>query len=182
MPLKYNSNDKNKKILDLDTRKTIYEIVKKFAGSNFRDMVKKSKLSNGVVMYHLHYLIKNNLIKQEKRDNSVVYFPSDFKIENSKLLSILRQNSMRNIVLFILNNKNCEHGEIVDFTKLSPSTVTWHLKKLENEKIIASSKKGRTKNYQIIIDYEEIINLLITYKESFFDSLVDNIIKTWDLN
>jgi predicted transcriptional regulator len=181
MPLKYISKDKNRNILDLNTRKKIYESVREFAGSNFREIVKRSKLSNGVTSYHLHYLIKHNLIKQEKRGNSVIYFPMDFKIENSKLLSILRQRSMRNIVLFILNNKNCEHGEIVNFTGLSPSTVTWHLKKLENEKIIASSKQGRTKNYQIIINPEEIIDLLIIYKESFFDSLVDNIVETWDL-
>ncbi len=170
----------NKKILELNTRKRIYESVKMFAGSNFREIVKRSKLSNGVTRYHLHYLIRHKLIKQESKGNSVVYFPIEFKSENSKLLSLLRQNSLRRIILFILTNNNCEHSQIVNFTKLSPSTVTWHLKKLEMEKIITSSKLGRNKNYKLLVNNDEVVNLLITYRESFFDSLVDNIIETWD--
>jgi len=55
-------------------------------------------------------------------------------------------------------------------------------KKLENKGIISSNINGRNKTYKIIADENEIMSLLITYKESFFDSLVDNIIKTWDLN
>ena len=173
---------KEKRILELNTRKKIYETVKKFAGCHFREIVRRSRLSNGTVGYQIHYLIRNNLIREEKKGKTITYFPVEFKPENSSLLSLLRQKSVRNIILFILTNNNCEHGEIVSFTKLSPSTVTWHLKKLEEEKIIISSKTGRTKNYKLIIKSEEIINLLITYKESFFDSLVDNIIDTWDLD
>lgn len=175
-------SEKEKKILELDTRKKIYETVRKFAGCHFREIVRKSGLSNGSVRYHLHYLVHHNLIKEEKKGNTIVYFPMEFKPENSKLLSLLRQKSLRDIILFILTHKDCEHSEIVNFVKLSPSTVTWHLKKLEEEKIIASAKIGRTKNYRILIDNEEIINLLITYKESFLDSLVDNIIDTWNLS
>jgi len=55
-------------------------------------------------------------------------------------------------------------------------------KKLENKGVISSNINGRNKTYKIIADENEIMSLLITYKESFFDSLVDNIIKTWDLN
>ncbi len=174
-------NLKNKDALELKTRKDIYEVVKRFAGCHFKEIVRKSKLSNGSVSYHLHYLVKHNLIKQEKKDNSVFYFPIDFKSENSKILSLLRQRSMRNIILFIIVNSGCEHRQIVNFTNLSPSTVTWYLKKLEEEKIIIVTKKGRTKNYKLLIKREDVINLLITYKESFLDSLVDNIIETWDI-
>ena len=179
---KLTPRSKNKGILQLKTRKKIYETVKRFAGCHFKEIVRKSNLSNGSASYHLHYLIKHNLIKQEKKDNSVFYFPIDFKSENSKLLSLLRQKSMRNIILFILTNSNCGHSQIAAFTKLSPSTVTWHLNKLEEEKIIVSKRIGRSKNYNLLVSNEEVINLLITYKESFFDSLVDNILKTWDFS
>ncbi len=173
---------KNNEILELETRKNIYELVKRFAGCHFKEIVRKSKLSNGLVSYHLHYLVKHGLIKQEKKDNSVVYFPIDFKPENSKILRLLRQKNMRNIILFILTNGNCKHGKIVHFTHLSPSTVTWYLKKLEEEEMIISTRRGRTKTYKLVVDKEDVLNLLITYKESFFDSLVDNIVETWDLS
>jgi len=168
-------------ILELDARKKTYETVERFAGCNFNEIVRKSGLSNGSASYHIHYLIRHNLVKEEKKGNRAAYFPIWPRSENSKLLALLRQKSVRGIILFILENNNCEHGEIADFAKISPSTVTWHLKKLEDENVIISSKQGRTKKYSLIIDREEIINLLITYKESFFDSLVDNIVEMWDI-
>lgn len=172
----------NKKILDLNTRKKIYETVKKFAGSNFREIVKKSNLSNGVVAYHLHYLIRHDLIREERRsNNSVMYFPRYFNPHNSIMLGVLRQKSLREIILFVLTNKNCTHDSIVRFTKLSPSTISWHLKKLESKGITSSIKTGRNKHYKIRANEDEIMGLLITYKESFLDSLVNKVIQTWDM-
>ena len=178
MPFEF-LDDKDKKILDLDSRKRIYDIVKKFAGCHFREIERKSKLSAGSVNYHLGYLNKHGLIKGEKENNYIRYFPKEFKSENKRLLSFLRQKSTRRILIFILTNNNCNHEQIVKFVKLSPSTVSWHLKKLEEEGIIRSIKYGRKTYYDLLIKKNEIINLLITYKESFFDSLVNNAIEMW---
>ena len=95
-------------------------------------------------------------------------------------MGFLRQESIRDILLFILVNSNCNHEQIVDYVKLSPSTVSWHLKKLEENNIIGFTRAGRKTNYNILINKEEIINLLIIYKESFLDSLVDKTIETWE--
>ena len=152
---------------------------KKFAGCHFREIERKSKLSTGSVNYHLSYLNKNGLIKEEKSGNNTRYFPKEFKSENNKLLGLLRQKSIRRILVYIITNKNCYHEQIVSFVKLSPSTVSWHLKKLEEEKIIGFVKKGRKTYYNLLISKDEIVNLLIIYKEGFFDSLVNNVIETW---
>ncbi len=173
-------NHKEKEILKLNSRKKIYETVEKYAGCHFLEIVRKSGLSNGSTSYHLGYLIKQRLVRQHKNGTTTAYFPREFKPEHHNLLILLRQKSIRDILLFILTNKNCEHGKIVKYLKLSPSTITWHLNKLETEKIISSNKNGRTKNYRILIDSKEIINLLIKYRESFLDSTVNNILDMWD--
>jgi DNA-binding transcriptional ArsR family regulator len=67
----------------------------------------------------------------------------------------------------------------VNAVNVSPSTVTWHLKKMEKNNIIESRKDGRKTFYTIVIDTEEIINLLLMYQESFLDSLVDRVIEMW---
>lgn len=174
------SNNKDNEILKLKSRKKIYEIVKKHAGCHFLEITRQSKFSKGTTSYHLGYLVKNGLIYEIKDGNNTVYFPREFKIENHKLLILLRQKSIREILLFILTHKNCEHSEIVEFVKLAPSTITWHLNKLEQDKIISSTKNGRSKNYRLLINEKEVINLLITYKESFLDSTVNNILEMWD--
>jgi len=60
---------------------------------------------------------------------------------------------------------------------LSPSTVSWHLKKLEDNEIVSAVKDGRKTFYKILINDEEIINLLITYQESLLDALVNRVIE-----
>ena len=79
-------------------------------------------------------------------------------------------------------NQNCHHEDIVRFVNLSPSTVSWHIRKLVNAQIISQIKEGRKTTYKILIDKEEIIKILVAYKESFLDSLVNKTIEMWDIN
>ena len=174
-------DEKDRKVLELDARKKIYHLIKEFAGCHFREVERISKLPTGTVKYHLDYLTKHGLINQVKEGNNLRYFPRNFHSENKKLMGLLRQKSIRNILLFILMHNNCNHNQIVKYVKLSPSTVSWHLKKLEESNIIGFIRKGRNTYYNILINKEEIINLLITYKESFLDSLVDRVIEMWEI-
>ena len=173
-------DEKEKKVLELKARRKIYEVVSKFAGSHFREIERKSELPGGTVRYHVFYLLKHGLIKEQKDKNNLRYFPKEFKSENKKLLGLLRQKKIREILLFILLNPNCNHAQIVSAVNVSPSTVSWHLKKLEEDKIVRPIVKGRKTFYNLLVNKEEIINLLISYQESFLDSLVDRVIEMWD--
>jgi predicted transcriptional regulator len=172
-------SENDKKILELETRRKIYQTVKKYAGSHFREIQRKSGLAVGTVQHHLHALVKSGLVKEIKKGNNLVYFPREFESENTALLGLLRQESIRKIVLFIMLNKNCNHEQIVKYINLSPSTISWHLKKLQQEKIITADKKGRKTFYRLALDEKEIANLLLTYQESFVDTLVDRVIEMW---
>ena len=173
-------NDEEKKILELDVRRKIYEVVKKFAGSHFREIERKSNFPTGIVKYHLSYMLKHGLIKETKDRNNVRYFPKEVLPENKILLGLLRQKKIREILLFILTHPNCNHAQIVSAVNVSPSTVSWHLKKLEDDKVLGFIRKGRKSFYNILIDKKEIVKLLISYQESFLDSLVDRVIEMWE--
>ena len=171
--------NEREKILALEPRRKLYNIVKKFAGCHFRELKRKSGLPLGSVRYHLGYLTRHGLIEEKKEGNNLRYFPVGLASLDAKLLGLLRQTSIRKIVLFILTHKNCNHEQIVEAVQLSPSTITWHLKKLEANGIIVSRKKGRKTSYGLVVDQEQIVKLLIAYKESFFDSLVNRVIEMW---
>ena len=175
-------DENEKKVLELEARRKIYDVVRKFAGSHFREIKRKSRLSTGSIKYHLNYLTKHGLIKEERDGNNLRYYPKEFGSENKKLLGLLRQKSIRKIILFILTHNDCNHEQIVQFVGLSPSTVSWHLKKLEESNIIGFKKQGRKTAYNVLIDKEKIINLLIIYKESFLDSAVDRVIDMWEVS
>ena len=178
--MKYAIGDRKKKILELNSRKKIFEVVKKNAGSHFREIERRSGISHGTLKYHLGFLVRHGLILENKEGNNLRYFPTEFKNENKILLGLLRQKQIRKIVLFILLNKKCSSDEIIKFLGLAPSTVSWHLKKLIKERVISAQVKGKKKEYSLLIKEEDIIKLLIIYKESFFDSLVDRVVETWE--
>lgn len=95
-------------------------------------------------------------------------------------MGLLRQKRVREILLFILLHEGCHHEDIVQAVGIAPSTVSWHLKKLEEHRVITSTRRGRKTSYDLAIDQEAIIKLLITYQESFLDALVDHVIEMWE--
>jgi|SRR3989344_5437883 len=170
--------DTKKEALELEARRKIYDVVKRFAGCHFREIERKSMLSTGLVRYHLTYLTKHGLITEERDENHVRYFPEQFANENKKILGFLRQVKIREIILILLTQPLCNNEQIAKAIQVSPSTASWHLKKLEEREVITSVKKGRSICYTLV-DTENIIRLLITYRESFVDALVDRTIEMW---
>jgi predicted transcriptional regulator len=175
MPAEYFTESDNK-VLELNLRRKIYGIVRDYAGSHFREIERRSKIATGTAKHHLDYLKKQGLIKMEKTGNNSRYFPRGFNADNENIMGYLRQKSMRKIILEVFTNPGCIHEDIVKKVNLAPSTVSWHLKKLIDSNIIKSTKVGRKTQFKILIDKKIILNLLITYRESFFDKIVDNII------
>lgn len=169
------------KILELNSRKKIYDLVKMHPGCHFRDLERRSKIPPTSLKYHLNYLNRYGLITEVNDGKKIRYFIKGFNPQNKILLGHLRQESVRRILLFLVSNNQNDRESIVDFVKLSPSTVFWHLKKLESKNIIKSIKDGKNTKYNLLIDKKEIISLLINHKESFLDSLVNKTIEMWDI-
>lgn len=173
-------SEREEKTLALDVRRDVYFLVKKFAGSHFRELERASGLATGSVKYHLDYLTKCGLVVQKRSGNTVHYFPKTFDSDDADLMSLLRQRSIRRILLVLLSHGSCTHESIVSGVGLSASTVSWHVKKLVDASVVLSRKKGRYTYFKLGVDEERIIRLLISYKESFFDSVLDNIAEMWE--
>lgn len=172
--------DNKADVLKLESRRKIYEVVRQNAGGHMREIQRVSGLSYGMISYHLSYLERHNLIKEEKDGNYVRYYPVSVEVKDEKLLALLRQRSVRMILLFIITHDGCSHQEISSGVNLSASTTTWHLKKLINNCIVVSDKKIKCKAYSLGVSKEHIISLLITYRESFLDTLVDGLLELWE--
>ncbi len=173
-------SQKEQEILDLDLRKKIYDLVKKFSGCNFHSLKRESNIPIGTLQYHLNYLTRYSLIEIQKDGNKTRYFTREVTTENKKLLMLLRQNNIRTILLFMINHKECSQRDIIDFLRLSPSTVSLYLSKLVKDNIIQIKIDKRKITYSLAVKEAGIISLLITYKKSFFDRLVEQTIEMWD--
>lgn len=171
------SMDEDRRVLELEMRRRIYIAVRDCAGCHLREIERRTGESAGAVSYHINYLKRHGLLKQEKDGNKVRYFPSEFP--GGMLMGMLRQGSVRRIILQIVANDGCSQNDIVQSVHLAPSTVSWHLSKLLENGIVKSVKRGRNTHYMLTSDRKEVMKLLITYKDSFLDKILDNAVEMW---
>jgi predicted transcriptional regulator len=165
--------------LALETRRTIYAIILKNPGLHEREIARKLKMSLSTLDYHLHYLEKREIVESKKDGRYTRYFASrKMGVQDKRILSLLRQKTPRNIVLFLLLHPRAMHKEICEELKKSPSTISFHIKKLIEAGVIEAISIGRGTIYEII-NIDRTIDILITYKSTFLDNAVDEFIDAW---
>jgi len=177
--MKFAHTAKKKEVLMLDIRKRIYLAIEKFPGIHFRELQRKVGIASGNIEYHLDYLRKADLIKAEKINTNKRFYLLGLNDYERKILGILRQKNFRKIILKILYEKQVTHKTVVDYLQISPSSVTWYLNQLIDRGILEAYKKGREKFYQLK-EQDELIKVIIAYKESFVDKLVDKFVEAWE--
>ncbi|MDW7732882.1 MAG: winged helix-turn-helix domain-containing protein [Methanolobus sp.] len=80
----------------------------------------------------------------------------------------------------LIEEQGMNNKDLSSAVALSPSTVSWHLNKLVAAGVVKKAVNGRESNFEVI-DPEAVAELMITYKASFFDKLLDNFIEMWEL-
>lgn len=165
--------------LELETRRRIYEHIRKTPGSYLRELSRFLEIPLSTVEYHISYLKQHKLISEQQDGRYMRYYVlGDIGEREKAVLSILRQRVPRCITLFLLIRESVSHADICDHIKLSPSTATFHLKKLLAVDIIKKTQQGIHITYQVN-ESKNISDLLITYRTTFLDDAVDRFIGTW---
>jgi predicted transcriptional regulator len=148
-------------------------------GIHFRELERRMNIATGTLVYHLDYLQKNDIIYAEKRSFYKRYYPKGkLSREEKRILSMLRLEIPRAIVLYLMHYPNSTHKQILKNFDISGATLSYHLKNLIEIGIICKTIFGKKSVFKVK-DTEKVAKLLITYKESFYDSLVDRFIKFW---
>lgn len=170
---------KNEGVLELDTRKLIYDYISSHPGSHFRGLYRALKLPTGVVDYHLKYMEDKELIVSKKSGGYKRYYIRDsMKTQDKDLLGLLRQKIPRDIIIYILLNEGASHGEVKKEFRISASTFSYHMSKIVKLGIIVFEKIGRKKRYHIK-NPDEVAKALVMYKKGFADEVVDSFEEAW---
>ena len=87
--------------------------------------------------------------------------------------------------MHILLHPRCTFKELLGASRISKSTLSFHLSKLRKMKLVAKVKgevkEGedvRGRGYRVRRE-DELAALLITYKSSFLDEAVDRFVDLW---
>ena len=164
---------------NLDTRKKLIALVRNQPGIHFRELHRQSGLAMGELEYHLNILEKMEIVTKKKINHYSKYYPAEgLGTEDKKILDILRQEMLRDILVFIISNEQVTHGEIAREFKLLKSTTSFYMNKLSKRDLVERKKKGREVHYSVR-DPKYVLKLVLVYKKGFGEELVKRVEQLW---
>lgn len=163
-------------ILELPVRKKLTEYIRKNPGVHFRQIARDLELAIGQLDFHLNTLTKGEvLIKDGSTSNARYYVRDKFSREERKAMSYLRREIPRGIVIFLMENPDATPHEILEMFDFTHATLSYHLKRLEKAGILKVEQSGKERHYSVT-DPEIIEMLLVLYRTSLLDTIVDGIV------
>ena len=133
----------------------------------------------GTLRHHLDYLEKMDLIVSKRENNLRIYFASgEMGSRDKKITSLLQQKRFRDIIVVVLTRPGAICSEVSDELNLKRSTLSKYIGILEDRKIVYHRRSGREKQL-FVSDEKRIVEMLLLYRRSFWDSLVDNVLEIY---
>lgn len=164
---------KGRSILNEDIEgiaKSVLEYIHEHPGCHLRQVRNDLAISMGTVQYHLGRLENAGRITSNRHGLYKYYFPIGlFQDAEKSLLEILSQETAREIVMFIIEEKNPTQTDIVNKMNVSSASISWHVTRLVEFGIISEIKEGKYKRYQLRGNPKDLMLLMKSYYPSIWD-------------
>lgn len=167
-----------KEVLNNTRRRKIYNAVTKQPGLHLRELERRLNIPLSTLNYHLDYLVRFNLLERRSDGHYTRFYSKGIDESEKDLLKVLRQKTSRKILLKLMLEGKMSYQEMHSYFKMPSSTLSFYLSKLVEAKAVSVIRIGR-ENYYMIKNENRIARLLIIYKTSFIDILVDKMMSTW---
>ncbi|OGS45199.1 MAG: hypothetical protein A3K76_07055 [Euryarchaeota archaeon RBG_13_57_23] len=157
----------------------MYDTVVSHPGIHLRELERITSLPLGVVRYHLDRLQREGLIFSEEDRYFKRFFPKG-RIPNvpTDTFAALRQESLRKIVLYLLSNPGSTHASMMSAMDMPASTLSTYLSILLSKDVVKRERRGKENLYSVV-DEEGVVKVLMVYRPSFLDKLVDSAISLY---
>jgi len=186
-------------ILNLETRRRIYNYIKENPGLHLRELARRLNLSYYNLDYHINYLKKLDLV-EVKTENSYsrIYVSNIIGTEEKAILNVFQQKVPRFILTSFLIFKVRTQKELSEDLEKHPTTIKFHLKKLVDLGVVELAeshngivyinnsrcnkvKRSPIKNETLykIKDYDYIKKVLITHSISLYNDKIFKEIIEW---
>jgi predicted transcriptional regulator len=133
-----------------ETAEKIWQFIQANPGCHLRKIKDMIHISQGTVQYHTDRLEKNGKITSTRSGLYKHYFPIGvFQNNEKEILQILSQETIRQILMLIVEQQAPTQTDIVNSIGLSASSVNWHMKRLIDFRLVEEIKEGKYKRYQL---------------------------------
>ncbi|MDE1725384.1 MAG: winged helix-turn-helix transcriptional regulator [Thaumarchaeota archaeon] len=120
----------------MDRTSEIVNIIEKNPGIKFREIMRETGFKNGVLSYHTRKLEENGAVKIDRKLGETRFYPLFVTEKESVLISSLRRDTQRQILLALLRDSPLGFNDLVGLVKKAPSTVSTFLSRLVEDNII----------------------------------------------
>lgn len=165
---------------DNSNTKRVLQCIQGKPGSHLREIKRELGMAMGTIQYHLNLLEKQGKIVSERQSFRKFYFPVGLFAENQRnILKIIKQDTAREILLFIVEKNNPTQQEIVNKIQISAASVNWHLDRFKKIDVIYEARDGKYKRYYLKIKSAEIVQLIKSYHPTIWDQWSGRLIETF---
>lgn len=163
-------------------------------GIRYRELLRMTNSSNGVLSYHINRLEKMELVNVERRSRMTRLFPRNISNDITGVMGFLRNQTSYEIIKLLLDRGPISQQEIIKYTRKAASTISWHMRKLVQGNIVCKQDKNtdydegigvgiqlqhkKVKMYDLID--RNIVNSLIYKTSNYIDSSINNYSKIMD--
>ena len=133
-----------------DGQQDILKIVTENPGIHFRDIMRKSGISSGMLNYHLKKMVNDNVVRAIRVGARQTAY-SSMKITEKQLIVAwaLRRRTPRAILLALAANNGCRFADLIAYSKKSPATVSSSLSNIIRNELVVTKKSDSKKRYYI---------------------------------
>lgn len=129
----------------MENHEVILKTIQENPGIYTREIIRKTKLSNGVVQYHLRKLEKESKIRGDKRTRYKRYYSVEVDEEEFPIIANLRKKTKQDLLFAVLGSNDPSFEDIFRKIHKSPSTVSWNISGLVKDGVLEKiSKNGKT--------------------------------------
>jgi len=157
-----------------DIKDILLDIIAENPGIWYRELLRLTGSSNGALAHHLGVLEDAGKIKVQRQDHlgKTRYFSVSVLDSETSIISAAKSATARQIMLMMVEREFCTFGEIVDATGKSPSTISWHMKRLAASQVVAI-RYGELALY-CLKDRDTVMDVLSKYGGSLLETAADN--------
>ncbi|MGA8564451.1 MAG: winged helix-turn-helix transcriptional regulator [Nitrososphaeraceae archaeon] len=160
-------------------QQNLMNIIERNPGVRYRELLRLTNSSNGVLSYHLAELADSKIIRVDRKRGVTRYYPIHISTEVSKIISHIKNPVSRHILQLLVERGSCTLSEIATLTNKAPSTISWYLQRLLKAEIVKRKPiclegifyKSR---FYSVVDKTLVIDVLSKYIERSLDKVVNN--------
>jgi DNA-binding MarR family transcriptional regulator len=157
-------------------------------GIRYRELLRMTNSSNGVLSYHINRLEKMELLNVERRSRITRIFPRNISTDIAGLIGFLRNQTSHEIIKLLYDKGPISQQEIMRYTRKAASTISWHIKKLMQDNIVCTIDKNTIYHGGIDVEIQlqhkkvnlydlinrNIVNGLIYKTNNYIDRSINN--------